>query len=201
MKDCISFLTFALAVSYLLGCEESNPTNNGATNELIPLKLGNSWVNIVSVFDSNMVVTRTSVDSLWVSGDTTLNGEKYFMISIKSRDSGGILYLQHDVYLARNTLLGYEQLRGGFITASYRYPVMYGDSMVISREERVTVPAGTYNCIVYKFVGGETFVDSTYQTVYGKRYICPNIGIVKEEFSFPRSNYGYSSVLSRATRN
>jgi hypothetical protein len=202
MKNSILLLTLSLVVSLFLGCDKSNPVGNGGTNELIPLKLGNSWINVVSDYDSNRVITRIRVDSVWVSKDSTLNGEKYFVISKKSGDSGGTLYLQSSICLARNTPFGYEQIYSEYSKTTYRYPIIDSDSMVISTNEIVTVPAGTFNCIVYKFIAGLINTDTEPQILYGKIYICPNVGIIKEELTIPRNNYGgYSSVLSRTTRN
>jgi len=181
-------------------CDKSNPVNTGNTNEIIPLKVGNAWVNTNSYYGSNGLVYTKSIDSIWVSNDTIIEGQSYFVLCSQIKDSNGTPYPQINTYLARNTSSGYSEryMDVNIETANYHYPNAFRDSTIVSWSQTVTVPAGTFNCIVYKFAAGIFILNNVSSIVYGYVYICPNIGIIKKEFvNTHEGQSGYRFVLSR----
>ena len=202
MKKIQVLLSLSLIVTTIPSCDKNNPVDNGSPSVLVPLKSGNSWVNVSWHYDSTGVVTSTSIDSLWVSGDSVVEGENYFVISDGIENSNGGLYPNIFFRIARNTASGYEEQFNGLELSKYDFPIGIKDSTVVSFNESVTVPAGTYNCIVYKYFAGMFLVGTKYQPFYGKTYICPNIGIIKQESTIPGNKYpNYSSVLTRVILN
>ena len=202
MKKILFLLSASFIITTIPSCDKSNPVNNGNATVLVPLKAGNSWVNVSWRYDSTGAVTSTSIDSLWVSRDTVIDGEDYFVISDGIENSNGTIYPDITNYIARNTISGYEETFNDLKLANYDYPFSVRDSSVISQNESVTVPAGTYNCIVYKYAAGFFLVGTKYQPFYGNTYICPNIGIIKQESTIPGSKYpNYRSVLTRVILN
>jgi hypothetical protein len=192
-----------LFIIFISSCEKSNPVSNGSTNEIIPLKVGNAWTSTFSDYDSNGVITTAYIDSVWVAKDTIVDDQNYFLMFRQSENAVGPPYPQTSSYLARNTPSGYNEreVRFNLEGMAYNYPYHINDSTIVATNEAITVPAGTYNCIVYKFPAAEVLVDTVYQVAYGKSYICPNIGIVKQEFWYPQNRLIYRSVLTHVILN
>ena len=198
MKKILFLLSLSFLITTLPCCDKSNPVSSGSSSVLVPLKTGNSWVNWRWDYDSTGIVTTITIDSLWVAGDTVVDGQNYFILSDQNMNSNGTLYPHITTYLARNTMSGYEEKYDNLDLYNYNYPYKVGDSTVVISNEIVTVPAGTYNCIVYKFIAGSLLVGTKYQAFYGKAYICPNVGIIKREATIPGNRYPiYSSFLNR----
>ena len=199
MKKHILFFALLFSIIVISSCETGNPVGNGGVDEIIPLRVGNTWVNSLTHYDSNGVVAAASVESAWVSQDTIVDGQEYFLISSAFEDSTGAPYPERSYYLARNTPLGYNErdLTLHVESRVYGYPIQIKDPMVVKGNEAVTVPAGTFNCIVYKFVAGLYRTDSVYQILYGQAYVCPNVGIIKKEFLYPKNDLNFRSIATR----
>ncbi len=178
---------FLFFVSLISSCDESNPINENNPIEVVPLRVGNSWVNTYSKYDSNGTVTSTGVESVWVSGDTLISGTRYSIVSSQEKESNGII-CPISIYFAKSSTAGYTEkyTTGGDFT--YDYPPRAGDSTILGTNELVKVAAGTYNCVVYKFPAGISRTDSGDVLLYGRTYIYPSIGIIKKELEVPPNN-------------
>ncbi|HPO63214.1 MAG TPA: hypothetical protein PK762_09040 [Candidatus Kapabacteria bacterium] len=106
--------------------------------------------------------------TVYIFHDTVINNEKWFNYgSMKNREDG--LWLR---FYSDKTKKWEEELR-------YKYPAVvgeqYSDSLdlvkVIAINEKVTVPAGTFNCYVYRM---PLFEDN-----YMDFYLCPGVGHIK----------------------
>ena len=161
MKKILFLFSLSFIITTIPSCDKNNPVNNGSSSVLVPLKTGNSWVKVSWHYDSTGAVTSTGIDSLWVSGDTVIDGQTYSVIVDGFEDSNGTLYLNPFNHIARNTASGYEEKYDGLDLWNFDYPFSIRDSTVISPNETVTVPAGTYNCIVYKYIAGFLLVGTS----------------------------------------
>ena len=181
----ILFLSFIISLLFgSLNCNKSNPVgNNDPSSEIIPLKVGNTWVWQITNYDTSGTISSTTSDSLWVSQDTVLNGQKYFLLWEQQKNSDGTINQSASNYFARNIQSGYSRRDGNQETVLYNYPYQNGDTTVIASNVSVTVPTGTYNCLEYHIPVGSYFANGHLQTLMANFYICPNIGIVKKQVS------------------
>ncbi|MEA1980948.1 MAG: hypothetical protein U9N54_08240 [candidate division Zixibacteria bacterium] len=132
-----------------------------ANDEIIPLADGNKWVYNIKVFDSTNVQIYSGVDSSWVARDTTLDNQLWHILADKdgpfqiatNRDDG---YYARDVTLASGTT-DIDSVGEAYLSA--KYPVNVGETFpnktgfiteVLSTDDSVTVPAGSFSCYKYK---------------------------------------------------
>jgi hypothetical protein len=199
MKKAIVFILSLMFLFLNVLCNKNNPITGNEPFELIPLKVGNTWIGTDTRYDSNGVVRSTAVKSIWVSADTILNGKKYFSLYYKGEQSVGVpdstLYA-----FARNSDAGYSEKRRSNFDEEliYGYPYSGRDSDIVSTSEAVTVPAGKFYCVVYKYPAGIYHTDSLDYIYYEHAYICPTIGIIKIELHDPMTDaMQYLYVLNR----
>lgn len=168
MKFIMTLLSLVLLGSGCSGATE--PV--GATGVIIPLSVGNKWIGEATDYASGAVF-RIRVDTIGVEKDTVIDGERRYLIS---RQNG---------YVNRSDgAYAWGLGQGGDPLLQFKYPAQVGDSVVhgdstlkivvhvLSTDEFVTVPAGTYSCFHY-FITGNV---SQFETDY---FVAPNIGYVK----------------------
>jgi len=182
----IIILSFLVAILFAtMNCNKSNPVaNNYASGEIIPLKVGNTWVWQISNYDTSGAISSTTFDSVWVSQDTIVDGQKFFLLWEQYKQSDGTISQLASSFFARNLSSGFSRRDGSQETVIYNYPYKNGDSTVIGSNVSITLTSGTtYICIVYQTPAGSYFANGRLQTLFEKSYICPNIGIVKKEIA------------------
>jgi hypothetical protein len=176
-KSCYLGILLFFIVGALLNCGEDNQNPaevelnpeaeqpvNGATvdlREYIPLKVGNWWTyqrtNNGVAFGEYTLFIRQMVD---------VNGKNHYQIDYEEK--GCIPYDAHRWAIEGE---GNELLESGFV---------YLDQKMIVGKERITIPAGTFNCIkVKRDVPGiePIYIEPVYEW-YGK-----GIGLVKIDHS------------------
>lgn len=177
----INFLLILLLSSTIfLSCSESTEPDN-SINELIPLKIGNTWNYIRTVYDSLGSVLYTDNINSSVERDTIINYIKWFGLT----NAPGSVYFTNksNGYWALQTIaLPYFPNDTSYIV--YKYPTevgdIYGDPEtpreVISVDEMITVPAGKFNVIhlITTFIGSSNYLLDSFET-----FITPGVGIVK----------------------
>jgi hypothetical protein len=202
MKKPSFLFSLSLLMFLISSCDKSNPVSYDSSIGIIPLKVGNTWVMTFSYCNSNGVVTETGIDSAWVSDDTVISGQHYFLVSDQQKDSAGIPITQIISYLARNSPSGYSLRLDSTEQILYDYPYRIGDTSIVASNEVVTVPTGTYYCVVYQFRAGTYEINGVTHYIIGKHYICPNIGMIKTEALNPQNGYLlYRFVLTRVILN
>ena len=202
MKNILFLLSFSVIITAIPSCDKSNPVSYDSSIGIIPLTVGNTWVMTFSYCDSNGVVTETGIDSAWVSEDTVISGQRYFLVSDQQKNSVGIPVTQIVSYLARNSSSGYSLRFGSNEQILYDYPSHIGDTSIVASNEVVTVPTGTYHCIVYQIRAGTYEINGVNHYIIGKHYICPNIGMIKAEVLNPQNGYLLSRfILTRVVLN
>jgi hypothetical protein len=179
---------FLLAVLLVCGCSREPITGPDKQSVILPLAIGNQWISRVSNFSSTAigVVTSTWMDTVTVTGEETIDNERWFIIdSMVSRTnrSDGM----------------WVKLRGFDSWLVAKYPAAVGDTFstrvtpdpfandttiiylsVVSTSTSVTVPAGTFQCMEYKTniaVRGSVLLEAQEDHYY----FAPGIGMVKSE--------------------
>lgn len=162
MKN-LAFILLAV-ILFASACSESSSPSNKKL-EILPLEIGNKWEYKTSL--EGEINDMTAM----IFKDTIINNERWFnyggCLLMINREDGLWLRFYDDI-----TNKWIEELR-------YKYPAVageqYSDSLdfvkVLSVNERITVPAGTFNCYVYRI---PLFEDN-----YMDFYLCPGIGGIK----------------------
>ncbi|MGE5480351.1 MAG: hypothetical protein ACM3U1_07990 [Chloroflexota bacterium] len=174
-----------LALFFLAGCDDGsvngdpvdNPNDNTPTyHPLIPLGIGNNWVYKRTLYDDKGAQQGDPVTySMQILRDTTVNNI-----------AGVIARAWKDDTFIANKSDGFYAYDDGLIDdieLFYKYPVVKGDSylrasgetvIVEDLKRSVTVPAGTFECVVFKVL----YQDNKF---YEVNYFVKGVGMVKTE--------------------
>ncbi len=178
-------------------CPEPTPTPVTTASNYFKLQVGNYWVYDQYTIDTNNVETLSGHDSAYVWGDTVINGNTYYKFfdhyaTWLVRDSAG--------FIIDNT--GYVY----FTNAIFNMPVSfdfygsnigYSESMTLSQQVFVTVPAGTFTS--YDWQTEVTLVDPAYPWApvrYAHDYYAAGVGKVKDAYLFIGSPHRYERRLN-----
>ncbi|MGD0036244.1 MAG: hypothetical protein ABSC53_03005 [Bacteroidota bacterium] len=175
MEQVKSILIVFILIALINGCHKNPVTAQETNTDLVPLSIGNTWSVCYTEYDTNGVVVgtpRSTTDTYTISKDTTILGKvlyKYFNLWCINSDSGLVKY---------NTTVTNGVVKNSF-KYIYPYPTQKGnvydnnDIVVTAIDTGITVPAGTVQCIEYKFYDSGVLA---YQD-----YVSRGIGLVKEE--------------------
>jgi hypothetical protein len=190
MKQLLCFLPLALLV---LGCSDDNKiTNPTPVKEIWPLKVGNQWTFEDQVLDSAGNVVQLDTTIWLITKDTVIQGATWYIFTINGVPDP-------EVQPGANRSDGVWAWDGSSGFLAWKYPTAVGDTWLIwtdtatveSINETVAVPAGTFVCLKYKWVG-----DRDPDRAYQCHYLSPGIGRVKTE-EFFRTAGGFVFVRFR----
>ena len=165
------FLISALfSLFFIFSCgDEENGNNPTESNDLYPLKTGNSWTYEVTSGQG------TSQYNYSITGDTLIDGEKWY-IAVNSANSNVTMFF-------RNADDGFHQGISENETplskvVFYKYPCSKGETfqayenqmIVVSTDTTVTAGNEEFSCIQYRISNG--YVKFDY-------FVSPGIGQVK----------------------
>ncbi len=170
MKSIFFILIFAVVL--ITACSESS-SPSVKKNEIFPLKAGNSWT-----YQSKSIDT-TIITNLWVEKDTLIQGESWYKILAdsmfsyyyKNLDDGlWALDMQDFIYYKPSNLI-------------YKYPAKVNDEYyiehekykIISIDQKVEVPAGTFSCYVYQ----NDYSNFDGHHYFNEVYLSQGTGIIK----------------------
>jgi hypothetical protein len=174
------YLLFILSALLICSCSESTEPDN-TINQLIPLKIGNTWNYSRTVYDSTGTVEYTENINSSVEKDTSIEGIKWYGYSDVP---AGIYFTNKSngywAFVKANT--------GNFLNDTsllvYKYPTKVGDIYgdpetpreVISLDEKITVPAGEFKVIhlITTYIGSTNYLIDSFET-----FIAPGVGIIK----------------------
>jgi hypothetical protein len=174
------FLLVFLPVIIFQSCSE--PTEpDSSIFEFIPLDVGNKWEYVSAKYDSNGVIEFQGTGGNLIVKDTVMNGITWYAYDYSSpgnwntNKSNGFW-----VFVKAN--YGYSLNDTSWMV--YKYPCQVGDTYgefdypieVVSTNEKVTVPAGTFTTIHYSY---NIINYDNYLLISNDIYICPGIGVVK----------------------
>jgi hypothetical protein len=186
-------LLILLTAALLAGCGVTDPTADPTV--IMPLKVGNTWIERVSEYDSAGILTRDYLDTMAIVSDEMIGSEHWFRSDepvVRTNRTDG-LWVRVDGF---NTWLAFHYpaaVADTFQTQQWQETFENGAGgiqfitymTVTSTDTVITVPAGTYHCYAYELRGasldGSPLPDSLHFT---ERYFyAPDVGPVKSETS------------------
>ena len=185
---------------------------------IMPLHEGNTWIYQITEYDLNGIVTKQSLDTIFVSKEITLNNEIWFEVVDK-------MFNYTDSTVMVNTDLGLWYKCNPCDSMSYleaQYPLKNSpyyagenyfdffyrdstDSLVFVSEtinrmanfenvSKVNIPAGTFDCIKYTNWFESKILSKAYNPSY-VRYYVPDLGMIREEHYVNRFNNSSCIVI------
>ena len=169
-------LFIVLIAIFSFSCSKDDNTTNSnpipITKDIYPLAVGNQWI-----FKNNIT---SEIDTITITSSFDSNGDKIyafygyddFSFDFDNPDQG-FFYRDKDLWTymsgIKKLFIPYTRVNG--------YVSLRSDSVktltILSTNETVTVPAGTFNCYKYYYV-------AIYQGSTGKYYwLADGIGVVK----------------------
>ena len=173
---------FALAALVIFGCSPTGTTGPvDHDHEIVPLRVGSQWTWFVADSGASPFFRDTTVKAIIVK-DTVVGGNRWFFADHAD------LVATSSMSWMRNDATGLYQSMPpfpfGYLT--FQYPAHVGTTYlgaamqlrVTSADALVTVPAGTFHCVVYV----EPDPRPTAPANMGIRwlYVAPGVGIVKD---------------------
>ncbi len=186
MKTSVTPLVLILLGAALAagGCskESSNPGAPGNSGGMVPLAVGNSWTTRNYEYDfSTRQLLLKDTSSETIARDSLIGGEKWYCFSAS------------DMFANRSTGVWYYDSENG-PQMQFKYPAHAGDAYVwytgkssspdtvavtvLSLNESITLPAGTFSCHVYR----ETMSGTPYVSTV---YVAPGVGPVLKKAEGP----------------
>jgi len=195
MKTLVTFLLILLSASFFYGCSEDAVTPNTYTiKDVFPMKVGNTWTYVIH--DSiEFGVPSNHTYTVSVDSSTTFQGQPAFAGSINV-DSA--FRVDATLYYSGPNLNSIDPTNNS-TQLVVRYPMSINESVVTfdtlyddghrqkeymrysSDNTSITVPAGTFGCIVYDTFGLYGTEGSVLDTTSrGKQYYSFGVGLVKD---------------------
>lgn len=169
--------TLLLTTILIQSCSQTtDPVIKDYSNEIIPLAIGHKWDYHTNIYDTTGNIVWNFNSSDIVIGDSTIENTKWFYFDKNALyfsvlSDGYHYYNKYETDSLKNILV-------------YKYPCNLGDTYsyyeVTKVDTQITVPAGTFKCIMYS-LRMQTSMDFAYLDFFIK----PGVGIVKTiEYSF-----------------
>jgi hypothetical protein len=175
MKTKLFFLIAIIISAFSFqSCKDDPVEPKESESQIWPLAIGNYWT--YSHLDKN---DSSFVDSVFVVKDTTIEGEKWFVVVMGDEDGN----------LWRNSAIGLlSKTKDSTYRLLVKYPTNVGDKTpddedtlyTVAKNVSITVPAGTFSTIKYEFIGEDIEEEYEYYR-YTKEeiYMAPGVGLVK----------------------
>ena len=162
-------------------CSESTEPDF-LSNDLIPLKISNSWNYKQTVYDSSGVIVRVENQSSTIIKDTTILSQLWYSFSDVP-----------DGFWYSNKTDGYWVFVKAYINPTlndssilvYKYPTkvgdIYGDAdsprEVVSIDEEIIVPAGKFKVIhiITHHLNSQNYLIDSFES-----FVAPQIGVIKK---------------------
>jgi hypothetical protein len=189
----LNVVLFLILITLVQSCSDiNNPSVDGISNDIIPLTVGNTWSYHTTLYDTAGNVFKEFNNSREITGDTLINNTIWYYYDTDAwfcsvfKDG----YHTYDPYRT-------DSLRNQL---NFKYPCAAGEKYsyyeVAKTDTQITVPAGTFNCIMYT-LRMQTSMDFAYIDFFIK----PGVGYIKTiEYTFngnlPPFIYNTSELLS-----
>ena len=172
MRTILSLLSLLVLVS---GCGSENltVTNPTPVPKIWPLKVGNQWTLENRVTDSLGDLVRVDTSVVLIAKDTVIQQETWYIPTVN-----GVRDPDMNLVTNRNSGL-WQGGSNGYLL--FKYPAKAGDTYVIpmgkatvlSVNDTMQVPVGTFICHTYKWVG-----DGEVNRAFQWQYFAPGVGWV-----------------------
>jgi hypothetical protein len=185
MKLIHTFIFFLFSLA-LTDCGDNNNVNPNNYDVLIPLKVGNYWINTHTLFNADGSKINTHTDTTYIVEKYTMNSEDVYHLKTAINKYGNVITKDEFIFNKTDGLYGMGILGDDayFPELIFKFPIQAGEEFY-SGEEKVTllssnrltkVPAGDFNCLVYekKFI----YLNKFYKVIY---HFAINIGIIYYE--------------------
>jgi hypothetical protein len=177
ISDAMKHISPALAAVLVTLASCTSTTEPQAPSVILPLTVGNMWIGRATDYRPDTV--RIRLDTIMVEKDTVIDGERRSLFNFQN----GYLNRSDGAYF---WALGPD----GAPTLLYKYPAAAGDEVryafatgqgndsirasirVLSTNEPVTVPAGTFICHHY-------YRSSNFGQYDSHVYLAPGVGFIK----------------------
>lgn len=151
MKKINLLSILILLLISLISCGESTvnePPKKSNKNEIVPLSVGTYWKYKYTDYDT--INPKISFSEERITKDTTINNVKYFVLEKLFSKNKSFCYNDNNGYFQNskdyNVFVKYPAQVGEIF---YMNP--YSDTVkVISVNQKITVPAGTFECYHYQ---------------------------------------------------
>jgi hypothetical protein len=136
--------------------KDINPATPPTTStQIIPLAVGNQWTTRTSLRNGEGKLISSSIQTSQIISDTTIDGERWFVMHTPASGDN-----PSRTSLGTNRPDGFYTLRSGVPSLLVKYPVDVGDhfqgpngeTKVLSTNEKVSVPKGTFVCYQYSVI-------------------------------------------------
>ncbi len=169
-----------LVAALASGCDKNDKsTNPQKTVEIWPLKVGNQWTYEDQLLDTAGNIFHWDTTVMLIAKDTVIQGETWYITTVNGiRDPETLPGKNRS-----DGLWGWDGSSGMLV---WKYPATVADTFkfgidtvtIESIHDTVTVPAGTFVCLNYKWVDNEDP-----GRVYQYHYLSPGVGwILGEEY-------------------
>ncbi len=174
MRSLILIIVFLLSTLSFFGCKDHDTNPLVIADVIYPLTIGNTWIFKVLSYDTLGNQYELMPSQILITGDTVIQGQQ--------------CYLGYETYFNRSDgLYCFTGDSGSPFALLYKYPAKVGDSYsegnrtitVVSVNDTITVPAGTFVCYHYEVLA--PYADTE------ERYLAPKIGLVMVESYHPLS--------------
>ena len=200
---------------YFMACPKSDvvgPTTPSNPIYIVPLSISNKWIQSITKYDSLGNVLSSYIDTLQFPLDTIVSNVHWFHRfrednAFANVDSGFVIRL---LPLANNPDAFWQYKYPTIKGERYPFPsfthATFGDewfvdtvlhSIVLSIDSLITVPAGSFHCIVYQTIFNDT-------TKLNKTidFLAPGFGPIRTEiyqsYNFGKNIYLFGSIVSTA---
>ncbi len=155
-KTTYLFLSALAMLVFSCNCNDDDAaTNPTPATEYLPLNIGNYWVYQWYIIDTlgNETIYGNTLDSIYISGDTVINGNTYAVMEGRQfnsdilyfyRDSSGYLVSANSSVPLFTTTSSSERLGIDTLFVGTA-PLVMNDANMQPPSPSVTVPAGTFN--------------------------------------------------------
>lgn len=193
----------------LIGCKD-NATNSTSDDSFYPMKIGNTWNYDYKSYDSLGKVEYEKVITETFNNTRTKNGSTLYEFDSPLNPAGPAAFNYTYYYQKGNDGIHWliSTDRVGYWVADYllyKYPCVERDyyptenyawdtTFVTSLHDTVICAAGTFSCIVYKYVIREDSI-SRKILAYTNTYVAKGIGKVKYELYSTKSEQEFKKSV------
>lgn len=196
MKKILLTWLLSLSICMLPSCQKSNPVGPTGGQQIIPLKIGNTWLMHYTGYDTTGITRGAIDDTFKITTDTVVAGDTWYSISSTVFSTLYLTNKSDGIWTS------------GSSTAPcliFKYPANVGDNWnaqvdpsttfqisLQSKTISVTVPKGTYTCYEYRLI--------TNSQPYLDLYLSPGVGFVAMDvYSSTNSGRSYKQAHGELT--
>ncbi len=188
IKNSISLILILTTAVFTDSCKQTTEVTAGH-GVIIPLKVGNTWVEKYTFYDTLGNSTNNYIDSLKVTSDTVIENERWYSYTnftyngLFTNRPGGYYMRYRNAYDTSYTTILFWKYP---VNQNEIYYVQNAGTFVKSINDNVTTAAGSFNCIQYRFQ--YTKQPGRPNSGHEQAWLCPGIG--------PVLTMGYDVTLS-----